>query len=61
MSIKGYSHHDESMNAELCSRNLFVNYSFFMTQQFHYPNDPLQLGSILFDTLRKCAIFGGML
>jgi hypothetical protein len=52
------SHPDESRNAEPCSRNFLVNYSFDLAQQVHYPNDPLQPGPIYFLTPRKCAIFG---
>ena len=41
-----------------CSRNITAHYSFDMTQQIFYPNDPLQPGLMYFLTPRKCAIFG---
>ena len=34
------------------------HYSFDFAQQFHFPSDPFQPGSIYFLTPRKCGLFG---
>ena len=47
-----------SSRSEPCSLPSVVHYSFDMTQQVHYPSDPVQPGPIYFQTPRKCGIFG---